>query len=277
MHLCPSCSSNVSEIYLIEPQLRERMLKLDPEFRPADQMCKSCLNDLRKNAYGFGGMLMAQERAHDERKKLLWQSRVSLLKKGPNLMAKKLYTEAAVSYEKYLRVLELIFDCKPGELNPESLKDFAKTAELTIIVRVYWDLLRIYDSSSQYADRQKHAASQLAKFINYTPIFSDIMFKAQKFLKTTKNPELVRNFMMNAKMKRSRCFVATSAFESPISFEVQFLRIYRDQTLKNSYTGRKFILFYYKISPSIASFLDQHKWLKPFVRAILRFVIKCVS
>ncbi|MEQ1721537.1 MAG: CFI-box-CTERM domain-containing protein [Pseudobdellovibrio sp.] len=277
MPSCSSCSLNVPEIYPVEAQLRDRIHKLDPGFPIADQMCKSCLNDLRKKAYGSGGMLLAQERAKEDRKKLLWQSRVSLIKKGHALMANKLYSEAAVSYEKYLRVLELVFDCKPGLLNPESLKESAKTAELTIIVGVYWDLLRIYDSSDQYADRQKHAALQLAKFINYTPVFPDIMKKAQKFLATAKHPEVVKSFIGNAKKKRTRCFVATSAFESPTSLEVQFLRVYRDQTLKNSYSGRKFILFYYKISPSIASFLDQQTWLKPFVRAILRFVIKRVS
>jgi hypothetical protein len=277
MPSCPSCSLNVPEIFPVEPQLRERIEKLDAGLPIADQLCRLCINDLRRKAYSSGRVLLVAERQKEDHRKLLWQSRVSLLKKGHSLMAKKLYTEAVVSYEKYLRVLEMAFDCKPGELSPESLKEFAKTAELTIIARVYWDLLRIYDSSDEYIDRQKQAALQLAKFINYTPVFAEIMRKAEKFLKTAKHPEAVKSFLSNAKIKRTRCFVATSAFESPTSFEVQFLRIYRDQTLKNSYFGRKCILFYYKISPPIASFLDQHAWLKPFVRAILRFVIKRVS
>lgn len=277
MALCPSCALNVPEIYPVEIAVRDRIRKLDPGFDLKDQMCKSCLTDLRRKAFGSGGMLMAQERAKDDRKKLLWQSRIPLVKKGHALMANKLYSEAAVSYEKYLRVLELVFDCKAGLLNPESLKESAKTAELTIIVGVYWDLLRVYDSSDQYSDRQRHAANQLAKFINYTPVFPDIMKKAETFLKSAKHPDIVKMFMGNARKKRTRCFVATSAFESPSAFEVQYLRIYRDQTLKNSFLGRKFILFYYKTSPYVADFLDQQTWLKPFVRAILRFVIKRVS
>lgn len=277
MATCPQCALNVPEIYPLEASLREKVHKLDPEMPLPDQMCKSCISDLRKKAFGAGGILLAQERANEDRKKQLWQSRVPLVKKGYALMSNKLYSEAAVSYEKYLRLLELVFDCKTGQLTPESLKESAKTAELTIIVSVYWDLLRIYDSSDQYADRQKHAASQLAKFINYTPAFPDIMKKAEIFIKTAKHPEVVKAFIGNAKKKRTRCFIATSAFEAPVSLEVQFLRIYRDNVLKSTPLGRKFIWLYYKISPQIASFLDEQVWLKPYVRAVLRFVIKCVS
>lgn len=277
MAVCPSCSLNVPEIYPVELALQERIHKLDPGFDIQDQMCKSCINDLRKKAFGSGGMLLARERAGEERKKKLWQSRVALVKRGHALMSNKSYSEAAVSYEKYLKVLEMVFSCPPGQLTPESLKESAKTAELTIIVGAYWDLLRIYDANSKFADRQKHAALQLAKFINYTPVYPDIMKKAAIFAKHAKHPDIVKTFMNNAKKRRTRCFVATSAFEAPSSFEVQFLRVYRDQILKNSFWGRKFILFYYKTSPYIASFLDRQKWLKPLVRAILRFVIKCVS
>lgn len=274
---CPQCASEVSEIYPVEPQLRERVAALDPEHYIPDEICRSCLNDLRKKAFGPGGVLMAQERANADRKKKLWQSRVALVKKGHALMASRAYSEAAITYEKYLRLLEIVFDCEAGQLTPEALKESAKTAELTVIAGVYWDLLRIYDASDQYQDRQKHAGQQLARFINYTPVFPDIMKKAEVFLKQAKHPEVIKAFMGNAKKKRARCFVATSAFQTPTAFEVQFLRIYRDQTLKTSYWGRKFVWFYYRISPSIAVFLDRHPRFKPLVRAVLRFVIKCVS
>ncbi len=274
---CPSCSLSVPEVYPIELALRERVLKLDPGFELNDELCKTCLNDLRKKALGTSGVLLAQEGASGNRKKNLWKSRLPLIKNGHAKMSNKLYSEAATSYEKYLKVLELTFDCGPGQLIPESLKEFARTAELTIIVGVYWDLLRIYDSSDQYSDRQKHAALQLAKFINYTPVYADIMKKALIFVKRAKHPDIVKVFIASAKKKRTRCFVATSAFAAPASLEVQLLRIYRDQTLKQSFFGRKFILFYYKVSPGIAAFLDHHLWLKPLIRAMLRFVIRRVS
>jgi hypothetical protein len=273
---CPSCGQVVHEIFPIDLDLRDKLKQADPSYPIGEEICKSCIIDLRKKAYGSGGLMLMQERAKDERKKKLWSSRVALVKQGNALMNGKLLNEAAVSYEKYLRMLELIFDCKTGQLSPESLKESAKTAELTIITGVYWDLLRIYDSSDQFADRQRHAASQLAKFINYTPVYSDIMKKANVFVKSARNPEVVRYFMGQAKKKRTRCFIATSAFETPNSLEVQYLRVFRDATLKNSYWGRKFVYLYYKTSPTIADFLDNQFWLKPLVRSVLRLIVKSI-
>lgn len=274
---CPSCSLSVSEVYPVEMALRERILKYNPGFKINDEMCKACINDLRKKNFGAGEMFLEKDKALHDRKQKLWQSRVPLVRNGQAMMSNKLYSDAAVCYEKYLRVLELTFDCKPGQLSPESLKESAKTAELTVIAGTYWDLLRIYDSNSKYLDRQKHSAVQLAKFINYTPIYPDVLKKAGIFLKQAKHPDVVKMFIAHAKLKRTRCFIATSAFEIPVSVEVQFLRSYRDRILKGSFLGRKFILLYYSVSPTIASFLDHQVWLKPMVRVLLRFVIKCVS
>jgi hypothetical protein len=270
---CPQCTLEVPEVYPIDLDLRDKIKKSDPGFQVGLEICKSCLVTLRKGILGSGGVLLAQERARDERKKKLWNSRVALVKQGNTLMQNKLYNEAAVSYEKYLRLLELVFDCKTGQLNPESLKESAKTAELTVIVGVYWDLLRIYDSSAQFADRQKHAAHQLAKFIIYTPVYPDIMKKADVFVRNASNPDVIRAFINLAKKKRARCFIATSAFEMPNSLEVQYLRAYRDYTLKKNFWGRKFVYFYYRISPGIANILDNQKWLKPYVRKALRTLI----
>lgn len=276
MSKCPVCQTDNLDLYPIELELREKVKKLDPTYPVGQELCKSCIVDLRRKTLGSGGVLLAQERAKDERKKKLWQSRVALVKQGNALMANKLYNDAAVAYEKYLRLLELVFDCKTGQLNPESLKESAKTAELTVISGVYWDLLRIYDGSDQFADRQKHAAQQLAKFINYTPVFPDIMKKANVFMKSARNPDVVRLFISQAKKKRARCFIATSAFEAPNSLEVHYLRAYRDQTLKQSFWGRKFVYIYYRLSPTVAEFMDKHPRLKPLVRQLLRIYLRII-
>jgi hypothetical protein len=79
-------------------------------------------------------------------------------------MNDKAFSDAAVAYEKYIKVLEIIFDAKPGELSPEQFKDAARTQELTVVASAYWDLLRIYDTSEKYGDRQAIAAKKLAQF-----------------------------------------------------------------------------------------------------------------
>lgn len=276
MVTCPQCGLESPEIYPIVAEMRAKIKSVDPHFNLEDQVCKSCMNSLQRQTYGAKGVLLSQERAKDMKKKRLWQNRVALVKNGHALMKNQLYSEAAISYEKYLRLVEIVFNCSPGQLTPEMLKESAKTAELTVITGVYWDLVRIYDASDKYGGRQKFAAKQLAKFITYTPIYGDLVKKAQVFMKSARHPEVIKNLLIASKAQRPRCFIATAAFTYPMATEVSELRRFRDESLKTTSFGRTLVFFYYKISPKIACFLDQQLWLKPAVRLILRLVIKCV-
>lgn len=274
---CPQCGLEVAEIIPIDMELRERVKAADPNYPLLDEACRSCISGLRRRSSGAVGLIMAQERAKDDRKSKLWKSRTALVKQGHSQMAKHLYSEAAISYEKYLKVLDMCFDKPPGGITPQILKEVAKTSELTVISGVYWDLVRVYDSSDKYGDRQKRAARQLALFVPFTPIFPDILKKAKVFQRQARHPEVIKAFLASAKKKGNRCFVATAAFNAPEAPEIIFLRQFRDQKLKKNFWGRKFVVLYYAFSPRIACFLDKHAYAKPFVRALLRFVIKRVS
>ncbi|MDR2558970.1 MAG: hypothetical protein LBC86_05435 [Oscillospiraceae bacterium] len=69
------------------------------------------------------------------------------------------------------------------------------------------------------------------------------------------------------------CYVATCVYGSYNCPEVWVLRRYRDNTLSNSYFGRKFISTYYAISPKIVELFGNRKWFhricKPFVNAVV--------
>lgn len=274
---CSRCGLQVLDLHFVDANLSQKLVELGENI--PSQVCMSCLTDLRKTASSnSGGVLMAQEKAKEQHRLQLWKSRVSLVKNGRQLMGQKMYSEAAVAYEKYIKILEIVFAVEKGQsLTPENFKDSARTEELTIVTSVYWDLLRIYDTSDKYGERQQIAARQLALFVKFTPIFPDIIKRAESFVKQAKHPGVIKNFLKLASNERPRCFIATSAFESPLAIEVQILRIFRDQYLKKFKTGRLFIKKYYRFSPTIAEFLDKNTILKPAIRAILRLLIKCVS
>lgn len=275
---CPKCGIQVTELHSLSPDIIER-LQATGESNLPPQVCAGCISDLRRSiAVSSGGVLMAQERAKEQHRLQLWKSRVTLIKKARHSMSQKQYSEAAVSYEKYLKILDIVFEVKKGErLKPEAFKDSARTTELTVVASVYWDLMRIYDTHEKYVDRMSNAAIQLASFIQFTPIYPDIIRKAETFQKTAKNPQIVKQFLKMSDKERPRCFIATSAFENPCSQEVMSLREFRDFTLRKHNWGRKFIAVYYRISPRIACLLDKHPTLKPIVRVFLRLLIKCVS
>lgn len=277
MVTCPRCGVQVTELHPIPADMQSQLQALgETSFT---ELCLSCQSEIRKNASQMsGGVLMAQERAKEQHRLQLWKSRVNLIKKARNMMAMKQYPEAAISYEKYIRILEIVFNCKKGEhLTPEHFKDTARTSELTVVSSVYWDLMRIYDTHDRYHERQKIAAQQLALFARFTPIFPDILKRAEVFAKNSKNPAVIRSFLKNAVEDRPRCFITTAAFENANSTEVLQLRIFRDFVLEESFWGRLFVKIYYVVSPPIACLIDQQKWMKPFVRAVLRWMIKRVS
>lgn len=219
--------------------------------------------------------LRAGERQKEERREKMWEMRMAFIQRGHLAMSSKQYGDAAVSYEKYIRVLELVFNAQPGALSPELFKESSRTAEMSILAGALWDLVRIYDTSNKYGDRQGKYAAQLAQFAPLTPLFNEILKQALDFHKVARHPDKVKIFLAGVG-KASRCFIATSAYQSPVHSDVMFLRNYRDQVLKQTFLGRKFVYFYYRHSPQVACILDRHDYLKAPTRWALKLVIKCV-
>jgi hypothetical protein len=63
------------------------------------------------------------------------------------------------------------------------------------------------------------------------------------------------------------CFIATAAYGSYLDSHVDTLRSFRDQYLETNPIGSAFVSLYYKVSPPMAAFIDEHPTLKPIVRA----------
>jgi hypothetical protein len=63
------------------------------------------------------------------------------------------------------------------------------------------------------------------------------------------------------------CFIATAAYGSYLDSHVETLREFRDQYLVTNPMGSALVSTYYKLSPPVAEFIDEHPALKPIVRA----------
>mgnify|MGYP006909106411 CR=1 FL=1 len=66
-----------------------------------------------------GVRLRMEQKAKEQNMVMRLKGRVNLLKQGRQLMQQKAFAEAAVCYEKYLRVLELVYNLEKGELTPD--------------------------------------------------------------------------------------------------------------------------------------------------------------
>ncbi len=65
------------------------------------------------------------------------------------------------------------------------------------------------------------------------------------------------------------CFVATAAYGSSMSREVEILRTFRDVYLIPHNIGKNLVNLYYNNGKPAADYLDSHSWLKPPVRILL--------
>jgi hypothetical protein len=240
-----------------------------------EQVCDGCHAQLSKMV-SKGAALRAEAVQKAQNRLALWRGRVGLVKQAKTFMAAKNFSDAAVTYEKYLRALEIVYDKKSGELEPGLFKADQRKQELTVITSVYWDLMRIYDTHPRYAERQMKTAKKLAEFARYSAIFSHIMRKADVQSRQAKNPAAYKAFLKMSSFNRPRCFIATAAFNGDDP-TVQQLCAFRDRALERAAAGRLFVAVYYRLSPPIAAALDRTPSAKGPVRAVLRLLARTVA
>jgi len=65
----------------------------------------------------------------------------------------------------------------------------------------------------------------------------------------------------------NECFIATAAYGSAMDEHVDALRGFRDGFLSDDSIGAGFVSAYYRTSPPIAAYIDDHPALKPVVKA----------
>lgn len=274
---CPRCKNQTESLLGIDSGFRNKLQLSGYHQVIPDKVCSNCYQELGMMVSSPTNLLNTKDKLKTTAKMNLWKSRVGLIRKARSHMQRKSYSEAVVAYEKYLKIIEMVFGVNQENLTPELLKEHAATKELTVIASVYWDLIRIYDTHEKYKARMIQNTQKLAQFARFTPMFVDLMKQAEVYKRKAKNPDIINKLLKQMANKKSRCFIATSAFESPLAAEVIFLTHWRDQVLINSIFGKLFIELYYLVSPGIAYFLDIFSLLKPLVRGVLRILIFCIS
>jgi subtilisin family serine protease len=65
------------------------------------------------------------------------------------------------------------------------------------------------------------------------------------------------------------CFIATTAYGTPLAEEVEVLRRLRDKHLLTNELGQRLVAFYYQHSPRVAEFIQDNEWTKPLARIAL--------
>ncbi|PKL65171.1 MAG: hypothetical protein CVV32_04035 [Methanomicrobiales archaeon HGW-Methanomicrobiales-3] len=71
----------------------------------------------------------------------------------------------------------------------------------------------------------------------------------------------------------SDCLIVTATFGSPMASEVQLVRDFRDDTIRQDYLGSRYVTalnaIYYSFSPFVARTIDENPSVKPVMRLVL--------
>lgn len=266
---CPSCGKQDPNLAKVDTGLK-LTLKHDGVTDIPEEVCSPCLKKLKRSA-SHGAQLRAREEAKGQQKNDLWKNRTYLVRQGRTFMRHENYAEAAICYEKYLKILEIIYKVGKKELDPKLFKDRPK--EITIISSILWDLILVYDAHPKFKQKQVDSAELLSKFLRFSPLYGNIIRKAELEIKKAKNPQAFKQLLRLCDVQASRCFIANAAFDSRMDPTVQTLCIFRDQVLKKNSWGRKLVSIYYRKSPSIARYLD----VKPLAKAPTRLLLQGVA
>ncbi len=273
---CQNCGANDPNLLNVDSGLKLSLSKSGMTEVPSN-VCAKCLKELKKAA-SQGAQLQAKEEAQLKHKGALWKSRTQLVRQGRLLLQNGNYGEAAVCYEKYLKILKLVSSeggKKSEELKPQDFNSHPK--EITIICSVLWDLMLIYDSHQKFAQKQMQTAELLSKFLRFSPVYNTIIRKAEKEYRKGRNTQAYKHLLKLCDAQASRCFVANAAFETRTDPTVRTLCLFRDHILKGSPRGRNFVAFYYKNSGVLVALLYQFPQLKPVARVVLQGVARLVK
>jgi hypothetical protein len=265
---CPKCGKDVKGLQPIPTGMKVALEAAGSAGLPSE-VCADCHDNLSARI-SQGARLRVEHKAREQNKMMIWKSRVNLIRQARGLMQQKAFPEAAVCYEKYLRIMEMVYDLKVGELSPKLFSNSARSKELTVVANVYWDLMRIYDTSPRYGKRMESCALKLAEFLPFSTVYPDVTRKAESFMRNAKNPEIVRTFLKQTKKQHGKCFVVTLVFRAPNDPTVISFRAFRDRVLKKYSWGRRFVCYYYKHSPELVSQLEHFPRLVSALRPPLR-------
>ena len=78
-------------------------------------------------------------------------------------------------------------------------------------------------------------------------------------------------------MHRKGCFVATLTYGDEDAVEVRFLRAFRDEVLKKSWLGRRFVHIYYSLGPYAARLVEEVPGAKLVARRVLDRIVETIE
>jgi hypothetical protein len=272
---CPSCKNDVPELVSLDEATRGELSEFLGGEAPL-ALCQNCYSTYSKKLKSQVDK-EARRAAKEANRLSLWRRRVDIIRDARDRFADRDFGAAVVSYEKYLRIIEMIYDVKPNHLKVDFFNNPARAKEMVLLASTYWDLVRIYDQSDRFSKRFQECADKLIEFLPLTPLYSEIVRRLAEYRKTAKHKDTFNKIYNKVQKKKKRCFIATAAFEYESTPTVEALCKFRDEILIRNSAGRAFTSAYYFFSPAVAEVLDRSPRLRKMTRVALTTITKKID
>ncbi|MFZ9594471.1 MAG: CFI-box-CTERM domain-containing protein [Bdellovibrionia bacterium] len=201
-----------------------------------------------------------QIRLEQERQSKLLAMRIEIARAGMAAFERREMNDAVKNFFLYLKILEKTKKIPEGTLSPEHFDKSTEAVEMLTVSSIYWDLVRLFDKGTS-AEKNKEFLKFMEKYLLFSkgmPYESMCAEAVRKYLE--KDKAVHKDAFRNAYKVlggKTRCFVVTSLVDV-IEFEtLSTLRQFRDQVLRESPRGRRFIVWYYQHGKHLAQLLDR--------------------
>jgi hypothetical protein len=270
---CPQCGVNTSLLHPIEEGMRLRLEK-EGTTVAFEAVCTNCFKTLSKNLSN-ATLMQAEQIIQTNYKKNLWQNRLSLIRQAHIFIGRKEHSEAAVCFEKYVKILQVVYEKDFNGLNASMFGDHPK--EVTVLCSALWALVEIYDLHGQYKERQEACAGKVGELMPYTNLFANMVKHATIKSRQANNPAAYKKILQKANIKTGNCFIASIAFEDRNDPTLVTLRQFRSHVLIRSAVGKSFVRNYYRYSPALANRLQHFSAIKTVLRHVLPVFAKILK
>jgi|GEM_PF-5138412 len=212
----------------------------------------------------------AEKRKQDRQFLEELSKRITIAREGRTHIERKNFPAAMASYRRFLSITARSFDVQVEELTPSLFDESRRVAESLIISSIFFDLLKMLDKLDSGSAREERVLYHKL-FLRFTKGMPFQHFAAENIRKhLTYSNSLVNKAEFWATYKaivgKQFCIVASWAFNSESSVEVNRLRRFRDEVLRKNRAGRTFTRAYYRHGQKVAEVLAK----TPGARAVSR-------
>jgi hypothetical protein len=199
--------------------------------------------------------------------------RITIAREGRALIERKNYPQAMAAYRRFLSITARSFEVQVEDLVPTLFEEKRRVAESLIISSIFFDLLKMLDKLDSPGAREERQLYHRL-FLRFTKGMPFQHFAAENIRKhlvysnsIVNKPEFWATY--KAIVGNSFCIVASWAFDSERSPEVNRLRRFRGEVLMANRWGRLFTKSYYRHGHTAATLLAKVPGAKPIVRLAL--------